>query len=208
MTTPLGPSRDGGVWSVALGGRHARLACRDQNRLGGRPDRLSRVAGESVVPAPLLRRVIGREVESQSLTEFWALLEVFEEGRFVIPAVEFFEQERPNELGPRVASPARIPVVRLKTEVSRWVVADEFVDSGVSIMVEPDRCDSPNIFFEMQRVRADRTAVSNRRLALGERGLWDGSGNLRDGKLGSLTLTEQVTLRHRELVRMLSIDTS
>lgn len=56
------------------------------------------------------------------------LLEVFDESGLVVPAVECFEEKRPEQLSHRVLSGDRIAVVRAEVDVFERIVNCERLD--------------------------------------------------------------------------------
>jgi hypothetical protein len=51
------------------------------------------VRREPVIPTAPQRRLIRQGIESQFFTKLRLLVKILEQGHFVVPAVEYFEQE-------------------------------------------------------------------------------------------------------------------
>ena len=75
------------------GDGNARLGRFDENRPRSRLNRLLEVRREPVIPTAPQRRLIGQGIESQFFTKLRLLVKILEQGHFVVPAVEYFEQE-------------------------------------------------------------------------------------------------------------------
>ncbi|TKX53206.1 hypothetical protein EXE44_15840 [Halorubrum sp. SS7] len=75
------------------GDGNARLGRFDENRPRSRLDRLLEIGREPLVPVTPQRRLIWDGFKSQFFTKLRLLVKILEQGRFVVPAVECFEQE-------------------------------------------------------------------------------------------------------------------
>lgn len=67
---------------------------------------------------------------------------------FVVPAVHFFQQERPEELWHPISSWTGILVVGIELHVGKGILTDERLDRVVSAVFEPDSRDGPKILSE------------------------------------------------------------
>jgi hypothetical protein len=101
-----------------------------------------------MVPGPPQRRLIGHGVEVQSTTQCWSLLQIVDENSLVVPAMELFEQKHPRQLGHIVLGRSCISIVWLEVDVREREMADELLDGLVSIMLEPNSRDGPNVRFD------------------------------------------------------------
>jgi hypothetical protein len=73
------------------------VLCFDEDRPSGRGNRLTKVRGEPVVPAPPQSRLVWNRPDSQALSKVRVGIEILCEYCFVFPAVQLLQYEEPKE---------------------------------------------------------------------------------------------------------------
>jgi hypothetical protein len=73
--------------------------------------------------------------ESQFLAELWPVVEILEQGSFVVPPVECFEQEDSEQLAHLVGCRVGVPVVGSELVVCQRILAGKLVNRDVGLVL-------------------------------------------------------------------------
>jgi hypothetical protein len=89
--------------------------------------------------------LIRHTLETEFATGFRSLSKERQECRFVVPTVDLFEQEQPQQLRHLVPRGSRILVMRPEVNVFQRVLRNELSNRVVDVVFEPDSGDGSSV---------------------------------------------------------------